>query len=420
MDPGLLHDRIKFGLTAKPGRSDRPTFVAGMESEKGKSMDAPRYALSVFCLLLFSTPSIADAAGQVRTANFVVNASTQEIAEQVAQVAEHYRQVLAVEWLGHDLPNWYRPCTIHVRVGQIGAGGATTFAFDRGEVSGWQMNVQGSLERVLDSVVPHEVSHTILASYFRQPLPRWADEGAATLAEHASEQRIQRERLERILKTSGRIPLKQLLSIREYPHDMQQTLNLYAQGYSLADFLVQHGSKPGYLRFLGDALRGGWDTALEKHFGVESISSLEQQWAKWVLAGSPDLSTPEGQLLVLNSSRPAGLPDQNVVVRGQSPQPASQVPRDAEGWSRPTPRATGRPAVQDPFLLPSRAASAEIPPRGQSLQAPAPRRSPERASADFATPPRAANGRQQALNDGWVPLHARGQGAQPPQRSPLR
>ena len=44
-----------------------------------------------------------------------------------------------------------------------GAGGATSFVFDRGEVFGWKMNIQGSRERILDSVLPHEVTHTIFA-----------------------------------------------------------------------------------------------------------------------------------------------------------------------------------------------------------------------------------------------------------------
>ena len=55
------------------------------------------------------------------------------------------------------------------------------------EVFGWDMKIQGSEERVLDSVLPHEVTHTIFASHFRQPLPRWADEGACTTVEHVSE-----------------------------------------------------------------------------------------------------------------------------------------------------------------------------------------------------------------------------------------
>ena len=68
----------------------------------------------------------------------------------------------------------------------LGAGGATTFQFQDGEVFGWRMSIQGSRERMLDSVLPHEITHMIFASHFRQPLPRWADEGGATSVEHAS------------------------------------------------------------------------------------------------------------------------------------------------------------------------------------------------------------------------------------------
>ena len=66
----------------------------------------------------------------------------------------------------------------------LGAGGATSFVFEHGEVFGWRMTIQGSLVRILDSVLPHEVTHTIFATHFRQPLPRWADEGACTTVEH--------------------------------------------------------------------------------------------------------------------------------------------------------------------------------------------------------------------------------------------
>ena len=49
------------------------------------------------------------------------------------------------------------------------------------------MHIQGSRERILDSVLPHEITHTIFATHFGRPLPRWADEGACTTVEHVSE-----------------------------------------------------------------------------------------------------------------------------------------------------------------------------------------------------------------------------------------
>ena len=65
------------------------------------------------------------------------------------------------------------------------------------------MNVQGSLERILDSVLPHEITHTIFATHFGRPLPRWADEGACTTVEHSTERRKQEQLLIQFL-TSNR------------------------------------------------------------------------------------------------------------------------------------------------------------------------------------------------------------------------
>lgn len=88
-----------------------------------------------------------------RSANFVVTASTPEIAAQVSRAAETFRRDLAVQWLGSPMPNWAQPCPIEVHVApNLGAGGATSFLFEHGEVFGWQMNIQGSLERVAAGV----------------------------------------------------------------------------------------------------------------------------------------------------------------------------------------------------------------------------------------------------------------------------
>lgn len=261
-----------------------------------------------------------------RTPNFVVDAPTAEIAQQAAVTAERCREEIAIDWLGQPLPRWYKPCPIKVKIGQIGAGGATTFSFDRGEVFGWKMTVQGTLERVLDSVIPHEVSHTIFACHFRRPLPRWADEGAATLVEHESEQRRQRLLLKQVMETNRRIPLKQLLAMKEYPQDMQNVLALYAEGYSLADFLVQHGGKVRYLQFLEDAHQHGWEAAINRHYKLSTVDQLEKSWDQWLLAGSPRISQPEGTLLAAarpGATRPP-VPEPKPIVRSQSPE-AAQV-----------------------------------------------------------------------------------------------
>ncbi|MCY2968229.1 MAG: hypothetical protein NT069_32135, partial [Planctomycetota bacterium] len=68
-------------------------------------------------------------AAEYTTRNFRVNAPTDEIAKKVGETAEFFRKEIAIEWLGRELPRWSQRCPIKVKVGQIGAGGETTFNF---------------------------------------------------------------------------------------------------------------------------------------------------------------------------------------------------------------------------------------------------------------------------------------------------
>ena len=284
------------------------------------------------------------------TPNFEVEAPTAAIAEKVALTAERCREELANEWLGHTLPNWSKPCQVRVRVGQVGAGGATTFSFGGGEVFGWDMTVQGSLERILDSVIPHEVSHTIFACHFRRPLPRWADEGAATIAEEDSERRRQQKLAEEVIPSKRRIPLRELLSITEYPKNMQHVLTLYAEGYLLAEFLVQKGGKSRFLAFMQDAHESGWDASLRKHYEEESVEALESKWSQWVIAGSPSLRRPTGELLA-DAKSPS-------IVRSQNPE------------TKPSPRRKS----DEVELASANSSGHSVVPRSESVTAPEARR----------------------------------------------
>ena len=216
-----------------------------------------------------------------RTTNFIVEAPTSQLAEQIGQAAENYRRDLAIEWLGQTLPSWAQPCPITAHVGDhLGAGGATSFVFEHGEVFGWRMTIQGSQVRILDSVLPHEVTHTIFATHFRQPLPRWADEGACTMVEHASERGKQQTMLIDFLRTGHGIAFSRLFAMKEYPHDV---MPLYSQGYSVARYLVAQHGKCEFLNFLADGFRDeNWTRAARQHYGSESLASLQNTWLDWV------------------------------------------------------------------------------------------------------------------------------------------
>jgi hypothetical protein len=238
-----------------------------------------------------------------RTTNFTVDALTPQLAKEIGDAAEQYRRTLANEWLGRELPPWSKPCPIKAHVAPtLGAGGATSFVFDRGEVFGWRMEIQGSRERVLDSVVPHEVTHTIFATHFRQPLPRWADEGACTTVEHRSEIAKQERMLIDFLKTRRGIPFDVMFDMKEYPSDV---LPLYAQGHSLARFLIAQRGKRAFMAFLADGMKNeDWRQALQDHYQYDHLLALQNSWMDWIKAGRPEIQ-PSGNVLLASAQAPA-------------------------------------------------------------------------------------------------------------------
>ena len=288
----------------------------------------PRLTLLAVVLQLSLELSTATAAGY-KTANFVVSAPTPQLAKEIGDAAETWRRELAIEWLGKELPRWSKSCPIHARVApNMGAGGATSFIFDRGEVFGWDMKIQGSRERILDSVLPHEITHTVFASYFRQPLPRWADEGACTTVEHRSEVAKQERMLIDFLKTGRGIPFGQMFAMKEYPEDV---MPLYAQGHSLAQWMLETRGKQTFLDFLTDGLQDdNWPRAVQKYYGFNDLYAMQDTWLDWVKSGRPRLSpgaSPDVQL-ASNVQPASNAPDgnnQQAIYRGQSPDSITPV-----------------------------------------------------------------------------------------------
>ena len=222
-------------------------------------------------------PRVAQAqrVAPVVSQNFIVRANDARLAQKVSIEAERFRKELAIEWTGKELPAWSDKCPIQVEIG-MHAGGETSFAFvsdqtGRGQPIDWRMKIFGPPDRLLDAVLPHEVTHTIFATYFGRPLPRWADEGACTTVEHESERQKNHRMLMDFLSASPSrgIPFNRMFTMRKYPHDI---LPLYAQGYSLAKFLILQKGKRHFLDYVGNGMNyestghslRAWDRATQE------------------------------------------------------------------------------------------------------------------------------------------------------------
>ena len=238
----------------------------------------------------------------VESANFIVYADDRIMAAKVSQAAEGFRKALAADWLGKELPAWPQKCPIQVKIAPH-AGGETSFAFqmdhtNRGVPVDWEMKIYGSPERILDAVLPHEITHTIFATHFGRPLPRWADEGACTTVEHVSERNKNHRMLLEFLTTSRGIPFNRMFTMKQYPSDI---LPLYAQGHSVAKYLIFQKGKRHFLNYIDRGMQyeeqgGGiasWNQATSEFYGFEDLSDLQLSWVAWVRDGSKETAAAE-------------------------------------------------------------------------------------------------------------------------------
>lgn len=242
----------------------------------------------ILALLLFLSSAPQLFAASARSPNFVVTADTQELADAAVQMAELKRAELARFWFGKEFPNWDEECRMILRVGDnVPASGMTRFIFNGGEVYGWEMEVNGNRRNAINSVIPHEVNHTVFATFFRRPLPRWADEGASSITEEETERALLRSYLNQVKGGKYYIPLRSLLTIEDYPKDNGFVGSLYAEGHSLTSFML-HKKSPGvFVQLLCDFPNKGWEVAIRDGYGYESIRELETAWLEWVVNGTP-------------------------------------------------------------------------------------------------------------------------------------
>jgi hypothetical protein len=255
-------------------------------------MTLRRHIIALVVLVLGS-PTAAFAANY-KTTNFSVDAPTAELAKLFGDRAEVYRREKAFEWLGREMPQWPERCPLHVQISMGSAGGATTFTFGsengRPAVTSQRMEIRGEARQLLNSVLPHEITHTVLAHHFGRAVPRWADEGGSVLSENEEECFSHNVRCRELLNAGRGIRLKVLFRMAEYPRDM---IVLYAQGYSITSYLVEKGGggregRGKLLQFLAGGMQGNdpryhgspesWNEAARRVYGFESIDALEEAW----------------------------------------------------------------------------------------------------------------------------------------------
>lgn len=235
-----------------------------------------KYLASCAVLLLFLG---AGNAADVQTKHFIVTAQSEEIAKKAGERAEKLRKELSEAWLGKELPAWRARCRMDLTVGDdLPPSGWTSFTLESGEVI-LSITMTGTESMVMDNIMAHEITHSIIYSYFKSGIPRWADEGGCILGETDRIKKDHDRRVKKLIEDGRLIPLKDLIPMRNYP---PERIRLYSQGYSLSEFLVEKGDRKKLLAFIKDGMKDeDWARAVKDSYGYESIAALEKAWLGW-------------------------------------------------------------------------------------------------------------------------------------------
>lgn len=176
------------------------------------------------------------------------------------------------------MEQWPQKCRIEVGGGP--SAGATHFAFHNGRLPLQMMEVSATTwKEITEALLPHEITHTVLAYHFRQPLPRWLDEGGAILEENDAERDRHDMIAEGMVQSGEIVPLNYLFGVMQYPE--ADLARFYSEGYSVTSYLVGLRDRPAFVRFVDQALASDWSTALRTCYRINSVDDLQQHWVDY-------------------------------------------------------------------------------------------------------------------------------------------
>ncbi len=201
-------------------------------------------------------------AAKFQTTNFEVTADSPTVAKAIAEEAEKCRTTLAKSWLKQPLEDWPETCRIKVSTRRTGGSGWTSYETRGGKTLRVGIELEGPPERLLEYVLPHELTHAVLVLALQETMPRWADEGAAMLSESQSQKHRQKLLARQLIQTGDMIPVRQLFQMADYPPGKSGLHAFYAQSQTLTEFLISRGGHAQFLEFVKDGQSDDWDLGL--------------------------------------------------------------------------------------------------------------------------------------------------------------
>jgi hypothetical protein len=234
-------------------------------------------AASAWVFLLWLAGSAALGAGFAHDENFIIYATNQALADTVRIKANLFREELAKEWLGEELPPGAGRTILSVELSKDEDTGFT-WPIDSPERKLHSTWLKTSYEKATGSSLRHEVCHLVLNTRYRDPLPTWLEEGIASRSDDAERIAAQRRQIESYVRNGTWPDLRPVLSARVIPSSDESA---YCVATSLVEFLLTRGDRAKLLQFGAAVKANGLDQALQECYGIRSEVHLEADWRAW-------------------------------------------------------------------------------------------------------------------------------------------
>lgn len=158
--------------------------------------------------------------------------------------------------------------------------GSSWVETEKGRVVTRRIDIRGDRTNWFDEAMPHELMHMLLADRFiDEPMPRWAEEGAALLADPQNKQQLHDLDLRRATEVRRQFRLVELFAAIEYPEPARQPI-FYGQSASVVRYLTTRRRPADFILFVERAGKEGYDAALRTTYGINGVSALESNWLR--------------------------------------------------------------------------------------------------------------------------------------------
>jgi hypothetical protein len=227
------------------------------------------------------------------TESFQVYSTDPKLAPRLADHCEARRTQLANRWLGDSTIDSWGKCrcivVVHpsakeyaLAVGRGGehTSGCSTARVNKGVVEYRRIDLRSDRGDPLTAALPHELTHVVLTERFLdRPIPRWADEGMAILADPLPKQQGHQRDAQLATASAARFTARELLHLADYPPPSRQTA-FYGQSAALVKFFVSRGGHAKFLDFVERSMTEGSDKALHVVYQIANATELERLWVR--------------------------------------------------------------------------------------------------------------------------------------------